>query len=158
MPLSRFTCRFSTRCIFCTVTVTTAAPAVLQGLNVVVNQPFGSAGTSTLGNGLGAGRNIADPSGSARRPPSTGAGAGGIGAGAPPMVNEGRWTDNGQPLTAAEGRTVMPMLEQVEQAVVARLLPSQALDGGVAGAGAATAGSGVRNEEAKEEQVQCGVV
>lgn len=55
------------------------------------------------------------------------------------MSNEGRWTDNGQPLTPAEGRTVMPMMNQVEQAIVARLLPSQAVEH--AGAGAADAGA-----------------
>lgn len=52
------------------------------------------------------------------------AAAGVAGAAGPPMANEGRWTDNGQPLTAAEGRTVLPMLDQVELAVAARLLPA----------------------------------
>lgn len=97
---------------------TPALPLLLpppQGLNVVVNQPFG-AGAHMSGD-----RNSGDASGtSARRGVPQGM-AGGSG---PPMANEGRWTDNGQPLTAAEGRTVLPMLEQVEQAVIARLIPS----------------------------------
>ena len=74
------------------------------------------------------------------------------------MANEGRWTDNGQPLTAAEGRTVLPILEQVEQAIVTRLLPSQAaLDRAqVASENPTSADAGDRAEvkdEEKEEQV-----
>lgn len=81
-------------------------------------------------------------------------GVAGAGPGAPgaPMANEGRWTDNGQPLTAAEGRTVLPMLEQVQEAIVTRLLPSQAA---LERAQAAEAGGGdaETKEEEKEEQV-----
>lgn len=71
------------------------------------------------------------------------AAAGGVvaaGGGGGRMANEGRWTDNGQPLTLAEGRTVLPMLDQAEQAIAARLLPSEAFDdGGGGGDGEAAA-------------------
>lgn len=63
------------------------------------------------------------------------------------MANEGRWTDNEQPLTAAEGRTVLSMLEQAEVAIVARLLPSQGFE--VRGGGAAGAGAGAERGEAE---------
>lgn len=166
---------------------------------MVVNQPsgypagYGLGGASVLGPGLS--RNPNDAAGSNRR----GAGAAATGPAAamaaaaaaaaaaalPPMANEGRWTDNGQPLTGAESRTVMPMLEQVEQAVTARLIPSQPPDVGDggderggrgggssdevsrsgAGAGAdagASGGAGAEgttreNEEVKEEQVRAHV-
>lgn len=185
-------CFIANRC-FC-------APYVgcIQGLNVVVNQPFGGAGAGAgagsvgpggvglpgdLGPGGVGGRGAADSAN--RRPPSTGnantmaasvvAAAAAAAAASPPMTNEGRWTDNGQPLTVAEGRTVIPMLEQVERAVTARLMPSNlvssASQGGVmtegdrsrgsgSGAtgsgegGAAVGGNSRESEELKEEQVQ----
>lgn len=115
---------------------------VLQGLNLVVNQPGGGS-ADQMG---GAGRSAA-AEGAARR---LHRGAGVVGGRGPHMVNEGRWTDNGQPLTAAEGRTVTPMLEQVEQAIVARLLRSQAFeDPSATGA----EGAGEEKEEGKAEQV-----
>ncbi len=64
---------------------------------------------------------------------SAAAGGGGGGGG---MSNAGRWTDNGQPLTLTEGRTVM---DQVEQAIVARLRPSQAAAASAEGAAAGAA-------------------
>lgn len=98
---------------------------------------------------IGGARNPADPA--ARRLQGGGAAAaaaaaavGGVvaAAGGGGMANEGRWTDNGQPLTPAEGRTVMPMLDQVEQAIVARLLPSQTFDPTAPGGDGAQAGAG----------------
>lgn len=83
------------------------------------------------------------------------AAAGIAGASGPPMANEGRWTDNGQPLTAAEGRTVLPMLEQVEQAVGARLLPfRQAVAAMAVEAGCRADPGQPENGEFKEEQVR----
>lgn len=81
------------------------------------------------------------------------------------MANEGRWTDNGQPLTPAEGRTVMPMMDQMEQAIVARLIPSQAVERtGAAAAGdadhaaGAAAGTGGSAGEVRHRGGPMGVV
>lgn len=127
--------------------------ARLQGLNLVVNQPGGGGGGA--GEMGGAVRNPADPSGPARRLQG---GTGVAGGGGPPMANEGRWTDNGQPLTAAEGRTVTPMLEQAEQAIVARLLRSQAFEDPSSATGAGGVGEEKEGEEGKEEQVSNGAM
>ncbi|CAM9634862.1 unnamed protein product, partial [Sphacelaria rigidula] len=98
----------------------------IEGLNVVVNQPFGTtgAGAQQVAGGAGDGGRAAPGHPSSSSSAARRASAGVAGAGGPPMANEGRWTDNGQPLTAAEGRTVLPMLDQVELAVAARLLPA----------------------------------
>lgn len=120
----------------------------LQGLNLVVNHPTG--GSVNIAGGSG--RNPGDSSSAARRLQASGGPSGAAGGA---MANEGRWTDNGQPLTAAEGRTVLPMLDQVEQAIVARLLPSPAVDrtrrpGG--GAGGDGGGGGIGGEEVRNTQ------
>lgn len=139
-----------------------------QGLNLVVNQPGvagGGGGASGAALAAAVGRNPADPAAAARRLQGGAAGSGAAAtaaaAAAGAMANEGRWTDNGQPLTAAEGRTVLPLLDQVEQAIVARLLPSQAVvhEGARRADGGASAGAGEGGardggvEEGKEEPV-----
>ena len=147
-----------------------------QGLNLVVNQP----GAGAMGGGDGGGRGgavavavaaartHADQASATRRLQSGAAGgdaAAAAAAAASPagaLLNEGRWTDNGQPLTQAEGRTVLPLLDQVEQAIVARLLPSRpAIDraarradgdrGAAAGVGAGEEGARTGTEEERKE-------
>lgn len=116
--------------------------ALQQGLNLAV-QPGARNPADPAAAGGGGGRLQGGAEAAVGGAVAAGSGSGG-------MANEGRWTDNGQqPMP-------MPMLDQMEQAIVARLRPSQAAapaEGAAAGArdapaagrpgeGAAAAGGG----------------